>query len=66
MGIHYHIRWSDSSLDWQAFPVKEDATKLAATIKKPGESYTIVGQDDGECDRCKAFKSQDPSGKRRG
>ena len=54
---HYHIRWSDSSLDWQPCPTKEEAAKLAGQIKKPNESYTIVECDD-ECQRCKEFKSQ--------
>jgi len=56
-GIHYHICWSDSSLDWKAFPTKEDATKLARKIKKPDERYIIVERDD-ECQRCKEFKSK--------
>ena len=55
-GIHYHIRWSDSSLDWKPFPTKEDATEVAGQIKKPNESYTIVERDN-ECERCKTFKS---------
>jgi hypothetical protein len=28
-GIHYHIRWSDSSLDWNPFSTEEEATILA-------------------------------------
>jgi hypothetical protein len=54
---HYHIRWSDSSLDWKAFPTKEAATKLAALIKKRDESYSIE-EFDYECERCRAFLSQ--------
>ena len=54
---HYHIRWSDSSLDWKPFPTEEEATKLAGQITKPNESYIIVEFDD-ECQRCKAFKSK--------
>jgi hypothetical protein len=55
--IHYHICWSDSSLDWKAFPTKEEAYDVAVTIKKPNESYVIVerGQD---CERCQLFKSK--------
>ena len=56
-GIHYHIRWSDSSLDWKPFPTKEEATILAGQIKKLNESFTIVERD-GECERCKMFKSK--------
>ena len=55
-GIHYHICWAGSSLDWKPFPTKEDATKLAGQIKKRNESYNIVECDD-ECERCKMFKS---------
>jgi hypothetical protein len=53
--IHYHIRWSDSSLDWEPFLTKEEATHLAGRIQKQNESYTIVERD-GECERCKVFK----------
>jgi predicted RNA-binding protein with PUA domain len=55
--IHYHIRWSESSLDWEPFPTKEEATKLAERIKKRNESYTIVERD-RNCERCKVFKSR--------
>lgn len=37
--IHYHICWSDSSIDWKAFPTKQDASDVAGKIKKPNESY---------------------------
>ncbi len=53
--IHYHICWSNSSVDWEPFLTKEEATQLAGQIQKPNESYTIVKRD-GECERCKAFK----------
>lgn len=56
-GIHYHICWSDSSLDWKAFSTKEEATKLARKFKKPNERFVIVERDD-ECERCKEFKSK--------
>jgi len=54
---HYHIRWSDSSLDWKPFSTREEATKLAGQIKKRNESYTIEEFGD-ECQRCKAFKNE--------
>ena len=57
LGIHYHICWSDSSLDWKAFPTREDAMKLARKIKKRDERYIIVERDD-ECQRCKEFKAK--------
>jgi hypothetical protein len=56
-GIHYHICWSDSSLDWKPFPTKEEAAELAGQIKKRNEKYLIVERDD-ECERCRMFKSQ--------
>ena len=55
LGLHYHIRWSNSSLDWKSFPTKEEATELARKITKPNESYTVVERND-DCERCKEFK----------
>ena len=55
--IHYHIRWSDSSVDWKPFPTKEEATTLARQIKKVQESFIILERDD-ECERCKMFESR--------
>ena len=54
-GIHYHIRWSDSSLDWKPFPTKEEATILAGMIKRRKESFIIVERDE-KCERCKVFE----------
>ena len=54
-GIHYHIRWSDSSVDWKPFPTKQEATILGGHIKKRNESFIIVERDD-ECKRCKEFE----------
>ena len=56
-GIHYHICWSNSSLDWKPFPTKEEATIVAKSIKKPNENYIIVERDD-DCERCEEFKSK--------
>ena len=53
--IHYHIQWSDSSLDWKRFPTYEEATEQARQIKKPNENYKIVERDEG-CERCKLFQ----------
>ena len=55
--IHYHICWSDASLDWKACPTKEEATKLAGQIKRPNASYMIVERD-GQCERCNELKSK--------
>ena len=57
-GTHYHILGSSkSSLDWKAFPTDEEAAQTARSIKKPDERYMIVERD-GECERCKEFKSK--------
>ena len=55
--IHYHIRWSDSSIDWMAFATKEEATSAAGEMRKPNETYVIIGCDD-DCERCKLFESE--------
>jgi len=57
--IHYHILWSDSSLDWKPLSTEEEAATLARHIKKRNESYVIVERDAG-CERCKRLKSQLP------
>ena len=54
-GIHYHIRWSNASVDWKPFLTEGDATELAGKIKKPNESYIIVERDNA-CERCKEFE----------
>lgn len=53
--IHYHIRWSNSKLDWQAFRSREEAGKSAKDLVRPQESYAIeeFGED---CARCDALK----------
>jgi hypothetical protein len=56
-GTHYHILWSDSSLDWKPFPTKEEALQLGGAIRKRNETLTVV-ETDGECERCKAFRSK--------
>ena len=52
--IHYHIRWSDSTVDWKPFLRKEEASEHARLIKRRNEDYTIVERD-GECESCKAL-----------
>jgi hypothetical protein len=41
---HYHIRWSDSKIDWQAFPAKDEAVVEAERLKRVEESYIIEEQ----------------------
>lgn len=52
---HFHIRWSDSNVDWKAFSTSEEAQEIAESIKKKGESYSIE-EYDGECEPCRAFE----------
>lgn len=49
---HYHIRWFNSKLDWQAFRFEEEATTEAERLKGPDESYALEVYSDGECPRC--------------
>jgi len=50
---HYHIRWSDSKIDWQVFSASEEAQIEAEKLARPGETYRIerFGED---CPKCKA------------
>lgn len=51
---HFHIRWSDSKLDWEAFQTREDATERAKELARPGETYAIAVFD-GTCPRCQSM-----------
>jgi len=48
---HYHIRWANSKVDWQAFQTKDEAVAEAERLKHPEENYKIE-EHDGNCDRC--------------
>jgi hypothetical protein len=48
---HYHIRWSNSTLDWEAFPTSEEAEAQAQQLVRLGESY-IIEPAGGDCQRC--------------
>ena len=43
---HYHIRWVNSKIDWQAFQTKDEAVVEAERLKRPNESYSIEECDD--------------------
>ena len=49
---HYHIRWSDSNVDWKPFNTSEQAREVAERIKRPNENY-IIEEYDGGCERCR-------------
>ena len=51
---HYHIRWSNSTLDWEAFSTSEEAEAQAQQLVRLGESY-IIEPADGDCERCSSL-----------
>ena len=51
---HYHIRWSNRSLDWQAFKTPEDAQIRAEELRIIGEAYAIE-RFEPPCNRCLRF-----------
>jgi len=52
--LHYHICWSNSKLDWEAFSTSDEAQAQAEQLVRQGESYVIV-QVDGDCPRCSSL-----------
>lgn len=48
---HYHIRWGDGTLDWEAFANEEEAKNAATSLVRDGEKYAVE-QLDGNCSRC--------------
>lgn len=55
---HYHIRWSESKLDWEAFGTREEAETAAKQLVRPNENYSIE-QFDGHCPRCGEMRPRD-------
>jgi GAF domain-containing protein len=51
---HYHIRWSNSKLDWEAFRTSEEAQAQAEQLLRLGESY-VIEQVDGDCPQCSSL-----------
>lgn len=49
--FHYHICWSGSSLDWQAFDSSTEAEAVAKQLVLGDETYTIEAIGGG-CKRC--------------
>jgi len=58
--VHYHICWSESNLDWQAFNTMEEAQMEAERLVRRGETYKIkiFGQDCPRCQVVSSFKTQ--------
>jgi len=50
--MHYHIRWSDSKLDWERFSTREEAEQAAKQLARRGEAFTIETVDDKTCKQC--------------
>ena len=50
--MHYHIRWSDSTLDWERFSTRQEAEKAARHLVQPDETFTIEDVDDETCMQC--------------
>jgi hypothetical protein len=48
---HYHIRWANSTIDWQAFRTKDEAVAEAERLKRLDENYDIEERD-GNCEKC--------------
>jgi hypothetical protein len=48
---HYHIRWSSSALDWEAYGSARLAEASAKNLVRHGESFTIE-QFGSDCERC--------------
>ncbi|HZP32426.1 MAG TPA: hypothetical protein VFB23_03600 [Candidatus Acidoferrales bacterium] len=58
--MHYHIRWSETNLDWEAFTTRAEAEALARELARAGEEFTIE-EFDRNCPRCaNGFRSQQP------
>jgi hypothetical protein len=53
---HFHVRWDNSKVDWEAFTTKEEAKVQGERLKRPGETY-VIEERDGDCQLCKRLKS---------
>jgi hypothetical protein len=52
-GMHYHIRWSDSKVDWERFSTRQEAEQAARQLARPGETFTLEEVDDETCVQCR-------------
>lgn len=50
--VHFHVRWSDSTLDWKAFETSEEARTHAEELVLSGETY-VIEEFDHACPRCR-------------
>ena len=49
--VHFHIRWSSATVDWDAFKSEQEAMAAAEHLALPGETYAVE-QFDGDCAQC--------------
>jgi|HubBroStandDraft_2_1064218.scaffolds.fasta_scaffold441970_1 hypothetical protein len=59
---HFHIRWSQLTLDGERFATREKAEERAIQLVLEGEFYTIEAFE-GTCARCGAYDSNIPRGR---
>lgn len=52
---HFHVRWQNSQLDWEAFKTEEEATAQGERLKRSGETY-VIEESEGDCQVCRKFK----------
>ena len=50
--MHYHIRWSDSKIDWERFSTREEAEEAARQLARPGETFSLERVEDSACMQC--------------
>ena len=50
--MHYHIRWSDSKLDWERFTTRQEAEQAARKLARSGETFTLEHVEDKTCMQC--------------
>ena len=56
--MHYHIRWSDSKLDWECFSTRQEAERAAGQLVRPGETFALEHLDDETCMQCLKFRKR--------
>jgi hypothetical protein len=49
---HFHVRWDNSKVDWEAFQTEEQAKAQGERLKRPGENY-VIEERDGDCQLCR-------------
>lgn len=56
--MHYHIRWSDSKLDWERFSTRQEAEQVARQLARPRETFTLEYVDDKTCMQCLTIRKR--------